>query len=200
MSDEGIIELGPVPPGTYVLWAVGGGVTERRLRVKNPLLPPDYEYLDYDGSPRFSASMKIEIQDSARDDVVLTLTPAARITGRVMLEGTSSTTNSMTPPLVRAVPAGVISGIGYDLRDLNGRVNADGTFVLDGVVGDACVTLENIPSGWHLKSVLYQGKSIAKVPLTFTSGTEVRDVLVTLAPNTHYVSPDLQPCGSAMSR
>ena len=56
-------------------------------------------------------------------------------------------------------------------------VDADGSFVLEGLVGDHCLLLYGIPYGWRLQRITHQGRDMTGVPLMFEFGQEVGPVI-----------------------
>jgi hypothetical protein len=73
----------------------------------------------------------------------------------------------------------------------NGRVAADGSFQVGGLVGRRCVTLFGIPYGWRLAAIEHAGRNITNVPLTFELGQEISGVTFFVVPG--FVVPGEKP-------
>jgi hypothetical protein len=54
---------------------------------------------------------------------------------------------------------------------------ADGSFVLEGLVGDHCLLLYGMPHGWRLQRITHQGRDVTGVPMMFELGQEVGPVI-----------------------
>lgn len=189
-APDGLAELGPVPSGPLTIWAAAGGWRQGRYD-----LTDDIFYTDYDGSPRLAAYTRVEINNAPRDDISLVLRPGARIKGRVVFTGLQGRPEALKPLRVYGM---VPQDNGYldAIEDPNGRVARDGSFVLDGLVGQQCLTLWNIPAGWKLSSVDYRGIDISHTPMFFETGELVDQVRITLNPGDQASEPvQVRACG-----
>jgi hypothetical protein len=160
---SGIVQLGPMPPGPVTIIARHG---ER---------------------PDMAGIATIDVRDAPLDDVTVALTPAGRLVGRVEF-------------LDRQVPLHGGEGIrvlqhppdsplpGYAPDDA-GLVNAIGEFTLTGLVGDVCLALTGLPSGWRLRDITHRGEDMTARPFTIESGDTVTDVLIRVEPGEWVIKP-----------
>ena len=187
VPESGTVQVGPLPPGSYAIWATAGGRSNVPYRVTK-----EFTYIDYDGSRRYAAAAApFTIGDRAPSDISLMLQAAARISGRVIFNDPSTSLTVSITPRVRMLAAGARTLIGYaDPNDPNGRVATDGSFVFEGMTGAACVILESVPAGWHVESVTRGSTSIKNVAVELAPGDEIAGVLFTLARNTEHRSPE----------
>ena len=119
--------------------------------------------------------------DRPIDDVMLTLVPAARLGGRVEFAGGSGVSPDSREP-VRVVST--LPGRGfhqYRPSDPDGRVAADGSFALDGLIGARCFYVVNALPGWHLEAILLGGRDISDDPFMFDGGEQVENVIFRVA-------------------
>jgi hypothetical protein len=115
-------------------------------------------------------SVPITITGSDVENLVLTLSKTATVTGRVVFENTTVPPGrdpGYGPILVRAV----LEGETFRLADSRGSgwVFDNLTFQLTGLFGGRTLLLSNLPSGWMQKSVVYKGKDVTDAPTDFQS-------------------------------
>lgn len=150
---DGAFEFRNVPPGRYIIQA--RGETDRQ------------------GVPLFGR-FSLDVSGRNVSNVAITLTPGARVSGRVDFEGaTPPPAEARTAVRVHAVAADAVSfGDAY-----SEPLAEDGDFVLRGVMpGDHVLRLEGLPSGWALRSVSFMGRDITDTPLRFDGGRVVRNL------------------------
>jgi hypothetical protein len=152
---DGTAISAPLPTGTYNIEA----------SVKGP-------------TGRLVARTVVEIQDQPPPHILLDLLPEAlpraRASGRVEFDG-------LPRPLQGPDPLRVLSHRSrgaYTDTDPNGLVEADGSFVLDGLLGDHCFQLTGIPFGWRLASVMQAERDITTVPYPFEPGEQLSDIVL----------------------
>jgi hypothetical protein len=87
------------------------------------------------------------------------------------------------PLRVVSLAAGYEGSLGYHADDPNGMVQMDGSFVLDGLLGERCLKLLNVGSSWSLQSITADGRDVTNVPLVFESGQEIGDVVFRVTPD-----------------
>ncbi len=109
---------------------------------------------------------QVPLSVSGRDvnDLVVPLTPAPRVSGRVEFEGTSE--KPLSPSLVgiriQLNPADGSRLTDRTLTLQTGHPDANGDFATYGVPpGRYVVGIAGAPAGWTLKGVLYQGRDLA---------------------------------------
>lgn len=164
-GDDGAVMFGPLQPGPVTLWAA---TNQTR--------------------PSLAALAQIQIEDRVPDDVILRLMPAARVKGRVEFAGLSRPLRGASPLRVLAAIAGH-GAPGWHSDDSNGVVQMDGSFVLDGLVGERCLRLVNVGPGWVLQSTMVGGRDATNAPLVFESGQEVGDVVLRVTQGDPVLSP-----------
>lgn len=151
------------------------------------LLPGEYQLLahargpdpdDYQKGELGSLTVRLDALDL--DGVIIAMTKAATVAGHVTFEG--GPIPGATRPTVRTtfVPGG-ISPKPADVRD-------DLTFELQGLFGPQLLEVTNVPSGWTLESVQYNGADITDVPVTFTTSGDARALRITLTDRAPLVS------------
>jgi hypothetical protein len=128
-------------------------------------------------------------------DLQLTLSKAARISGRVVFEGVAARPSNV---LVEAAS----NDDGGNRLSRADRVGASGTFTLTNVIGTRELRVSALPGGWTVKSITSGGRSIADVPIDFKGGEDLRDVVIVLtdriaALNGTVVDPRQQPVPGA---
>jgi len=65
----------------------------------------------------------------------------------------------------------------YSLADTNGVVDADGEFVLTGLIGERRLILRGLPGGWRLAEVTHYGQPVTDKPILFLGGEKVSGVV-----------------------
>lgn len=125
--------------------------------------------------------------------VVIQLGPGAKVTGRVVFDGTSpvpqASTNTNGP--------GAVMFVGRDgpgCRSGRGQVAQDWTFTVEGLFGTCTAQFNGGAGRWFVKSITYEGKELMDQPLTFAAGQQMRNVEVLLTDRrtevTFHVSDD----------
>jgi len=113
-------------------------------------------------------------------DVSLVVAPPARISGKLVLDGTSplpDVTSNPNRPLV--VFAG--QNDGEICRSGRFDLRPDLTFTIDGIFGTCTPRASGIVSGWTVKSVQYGGKEMLDQRMAFEPSQDLRDVRVVLS-------------------
>ena len=62
-----------------------------------------------------------------------------------------------------------------------GRVSGGGTFEIIKVSGTRTLRVNQLPSGWVVKSITAAGRDLMDVPIEFKSGEDLRDVVIVLS-------------------
>ena len=154
----GAVQIGPLQPGTIAIQA-------RAL----------------EASPAQVGAIRVALDGEPRDDLSLTLSPAATISGRVEFEGRATPLNG--PDGLRVVDGVDGQTFGVIATSRRGVVDADGTFILDGLFDGACLTLWGIPDGWHLDSIDLLGRNYLNRPIPLASGQTVTGVVLRVVPD-----------------
>jgi carboxypeptidase family protein len=149
VNADGTFELTAVPPGTYVLHAIGEAGLGR---------PPQFGV----------ATVVVDDRDPA--PVTVHASPGTTLEGRFIVEGT-------TEPPLRALAIHA-SAADLDRGPRAGRgpeglaVHDDGRFYLTGLHGPMRFSATSLPSGWYLKSVTIAGSDVTDVPFDFGSSAQ----------------------------
>ena len=129
------------------------------------------------------AITQVTVDRSDVTGVVLALAPGARISGRVVFDGTTP-----RPPESFAVEAiARDQRIGIDpprMGSQSARVRPDASFTMSNVIGTCELRVSPQGRGWRPKSITVGGRSLLDVPIDFKSGDELRDVVVVLTDRT----------------
>jgi len=151
-------------------------VSDEGIARFGPLAPGEYRVTAIsDGtSPRLAAFTHIDVQNQPVEATLL-MQPGARLTGRVEFDG-------LQRPLHSALPLQVSIKSSWSSNDTNGRVGAERSFVLDGLVGEHCLLLHGIPFGWELRSITHQNRDVTRIPMSFEVGQDVGDIVFRVFP------------------
>ena len=136
--------------------------------------PITIDAITNEAGPRLAGTVEANVDKPVA--VVLSLRDGARLTGRVMFRGFERPLQQAQPLQVTSHVPGVGSGA-WSSADLNGRVEADGTFVLDGLVGQRCLLLRGVPYGWVVERIRYDDHDITDVPGSFEAGQTAHIVI-----------------------
>jgi len=152
---DGTFEFRNVPPGRYVIRA--RGQTEREAT---------------------SLFGRFAIEVAGRDvaHIDITLTPGARVSGRVDFEGQPGPRREDIEALrVHAVAVdGVAFGDAY-----SDPVDPSGRFEFRGVMpGQHVLRLQGLPDGWSMRSVYLMGREVTDSPLTLDGGQVLRNLQI----------------------
>jgi hypothetical protein len=152
VSDEtGRFTLLAVPPGRYELRAW-----------KEPVEPQQ---------PTWWIRMPLTIGEKPVADLRVTMGRGFRVTGRMA-------TDPGDLPLPRRVAVHLDPSSGY-LFPTETFAGADGTFVLPELPGGSHRFTVPLPAGWHVKSILHEGRDLADA--AFELSADIRDVIVTIS-------------------
>ena len=147
--------------------------------VSRNLTPGRYTITMRDSQATLWGRAQVDLAGEDVTDLVIRLQPAARITGRIQFESTS------TPR-----PADV-SSVRLMLRPASSvlggtRISPDGTFTISGMDPGRYSLTASIAAGrgapsspWVLKSAVASGRDLADVPFDIDVGEEISDVVVT---------------------
>jgi hypothetical protein len=152
-SKDGTVRLGPLSPGRVTVIAKAGS----------------------DGA-RLAGTAAIEVTDRP-EAALVTLLPAARLTGRVeFIDRAVPLHGGRGLRVLTRSPDSVVPA--YANTDADGVVDAAGNFELPALAGAQCLHIEGLPLGWRLADITHAGRDITGHPLTFDSGTVTTDVLI----------------------
>ena len=179
-GSNGLFKYTGVAPGRYTLLAVTAAPAPARgltLAAPSGLVPS-----------RLWASAEITVTGQDISGVTMSLQPMMKVSGRVALNATTTTTPSdpttilitLTPP--GAAPASPLtqSVIGSPLTVQSVRVQPDGTFEMPGLLpGSYRVSATGAVGGWWLRSVMVSDKDVLDSTLDVSEGTDISGAIVT---------------------
>ena len=165
VQSEGRFEVRAVPAGRWFLRAITrGGFRGRRDA-------------GFGGTPTF-ASQTLVIDGYDVTDLTLVLAPGATISGSIIFNATNQTAPADIARI--RVTANSLEPVPF-LANANGRVNTDGTFVLENVAGGArFVRTTGVPDGWMLDAVYLDGQDVIDTRLDFEGTRRVEGVRLVL--------------------
>jgi hypothetical protein len=211
-APDGKFSSGNLPPGRYTVSArsgastqiidVGGGGTffsAERIAPGGRGGPPP------ENAKPLWAQQEIDINGVDVNDLTLTLQEGVTVTGKLVFDG-----KSIAPPedltrvrltLLPAVPGRITLGVPA------ARVNADGTFTLEGITPGAYRLNANVPSTgfsaqspWTIKSAVANGRDVLDAPLTVQPGADLGAVAVTFTDQSTELSGKVtDPAGEPVS-
>lgn len=156
IKPDGNYEFYNVPPGRFIIRSRGE--------------------TDQEGVTLFG-SFTLNVEGRSTAGVDMTLLPGARLEGLVEWDGTSPRPANPGEIRVRAPMAdGSMFG-----DALTGNITEGDTFVIRGaMVGGHLIRVEGLPEPWHLKTVYYRGQDVTDIPMSFSSGEDVRSLRIVL--------------------
>jgi protocatechuate 3,4-dioxygenase beta subunit len=212
-APDGKFSTGNLPPGRYTISArsgastqlieMGGGATffsaERLVAGGGRGGPPP------ETAKPLWAQQDIDVNGVDITDLSLTLQEGVTVTGKLVFDG-----KSMAAPedlirvrlsLLPAVPGRMTLGAPA------AKINADGTFAIEGITPGAYRLNANVPSTgfsaqspWTIKSAVANGKDVIDAPLTVQPGADVGAVTVTFTDQSTELSGKVtDPAGEPVS-
>ena len=167
ISSDGKFSIANVPPGDYSI-----EVSPRSTRIRPA------------GTPEFDEVASIPFTATGHDitDLIITTTPGATVTGRVIFEGTSK---AQRPDLVVATSPDHRASVVFRFDGDNGAIDAAGRFQLRRIIGRATFMTSfrdyNVRDAvWSLKSVSLNGVDITDTPIDIPSAGEIGGIEITL--------------------
>jgi len=100
------------------------------------------------GAVPLAGITQFDLQGASRKVRVLMRT-AARVSGRVEFDGREIPVQGGNGTRVLFVPTG--STVHYS--NTTPTIEADGTFTLNGLIGEGCLRVDGVPYGWRLKDI-----------------------------------------------
>jgi protocatechuate 3,4-dioxygenase beta subunit len=165
IDGDGGFQIANVPPGRYILRATGGGGRGRGGRG------------GFGGGqdlPQYAA-MPLAV-DGDVDGVLVTLGPGATIAGTITVRATQTAVLPDVTQFRILAPPTDNANFG---PNGNARVNADGTFTLEGVATGSHWLRAQGGRGWSLNSVTVDGRETIDTPIEVRSGQRVTGVNLT---------------------
>ena len=167
IGSGGQFSIANVPPGDYSIEVVPRSTPTRPA-----------------GSAEFDEVASVPFTAAGQDmtDLIITTTPGATVSGRVIFEGTSK---APRPDLVAPNSADHRRGVVFRYDNDNGAIDAAGRFQLRGIIGRATFVTGfkdyNIrDAGWSMKAVTLNGADITDTPIDIPSTGDVSGIEITL--------------------
>jgi len=168
LGPDGQFSIAGVPPGDYSL----------------DVMPVPPGMLGSSAGPELDEVASVPVTAGGRDitDLVITTTPGAALSGRVVYQGTTQSGRAGRVVAQSAERGGM--SVMFRATGDNGLIDANGRFQIRGVIGRTLLrTMPLTPGpspGWGLKSVTLNGADITDMPLDVTSLGDVTGIEVTL--------------------
>ena len=124
-----------------------------------------------------SGTTRVRVGQQDVENLMLTLAPLARVTGRVVAEGNAILPDGQLQISVRGTDPGVAAGGGA-------QVKPDGTFALENLQRTRLRVMQVAPRGWFLKAVTAGGQRQAGLEFDVTGGDTVVELLYSNRPGT----------------
>ena len=155
------------PDGTFLIKDVAPG--EYRLSIRAPIEK---------GAAIEGATLTVTVMGEDVTGVMLVASSGGSLAGRVITD--SGVPLAMSDQQRMRVSARAIdpSMAYWHFADDNGRVSDDGTFEVSGVFGASRISVGPLPTGWAVKSIEFQGKDFADVPVDFRGGERMDGMTV----------------------
>ena len=158
------------PDGSFVIKDVSPG--EYRLSIRAPL--------EKDG-PVEGATVTVSVMGEPVTGVTLVTGNGGTLTGRVITDtGAPLAMSDQQRMRVSVRPLDPSMTYSHFDND-NGRVRDDGGFQVTGVFGANRISVGPLAQGWALKSIEYQGKDFADVPVDIRGGERLEGLTVVLS-------------------
>jgi len=152
LDADGRFRIVDVQPGRY---AIQGWVSDLTQ-------PPE-------SRSETAAFAEVRVEDADVDGVVLALTNTVVVQGRIAPEDPGATLPDSDVTIKARLAGEHLPGSG---SALTGDVTADRTFTIAGVFGRRMLDLSEVPRGWYVKSIRYDGKEIIDAATEFKGGRD----------------------------
>lgn len=165
-ADDGTFAFPNVPPGDYVLQAIGSASERDSFGALRPT------------SILFASSF-VTVATDAPPPVQLRLSAGATLRGRIVYEGLAE-----APPRAAsllAFPADFDRGPMIGAGPMGFTLNPDNSFQYTGVFGPTLIRVEPRQSDWYLKSILFNGQDLADTPFDFGLDGTFSDIEVVIS-------------------
>lgn len=173
-------------PGTMMSFGVSGGkVNADGTFLIKDVAPGEYRLsirvpVEKEGPPD-AATTTVTVSGEDVSGVMLVAGSGGTLAGRVVTDtGVALPASDIQRMRVSVRP--VDPGMTYSYYgDDNGRVRDDGAFEVRGVFGANRISVGPFATGWALKSIEYQGKDFADVPVDLRGGERLEGLTVVLS-------------------
>lgn len=159
------------PDGTFLIKDVAPG--EYRLTIRAPA--------EKGSTVVEGATVTVSVMGEDVSGVMLVAGSGGSLSGRVVTDtGAPLAMSDQQRMRVSARPLDPSSAYSHFDND-NGRVRDDGTFEVIGVFGASKISVGPLAQGWALKSIEYQGKDFADMPVDVRGGERLEGLTVVLS-------------------
>jgi hypothetical protein len=124
----------------------------------------------------------VDVRISTIDSLTIKLVPCARVTGRFLFNGLEAPDSER--PVVEMQPDGEDAHLRKGLAATTTNRLADGTFVIDGLLGRHRLTVRSSGNWFPVAATLENGTDIANRPIDFEPGRTYGNVRVWLSDET----------------
>jgi protocatechuate 3,4-dioxygenase beta subunit len=175
---NGNFTINGVAPGEYTLQTRGATVVQTQAGEGRTMV---FTMRSDGGGPGGEAevgSVPLNVSGDDLSHVVVMTAKGGRATGQVIFEGgmkpeKMGTIRVMASPVDADGPAMAMMGG-------SGAVQADGSFEIGGLAGGRLIRVANVPQGWTLKSVRFNGQDITDTGAEFRAGETVSGLDIVL--------------------
>ena len=191
LTSEGQAEVGSTvsdPTGAFTFLGIPAGQYVVRVRLYPRPIPGGSPVTILD-TPGLWANVPLTVADADISDLVVTLRPGLRVTGRVEFVGSRA---QPTPADIARIGIRLQSAEGRTSSPIatDGKVAPDLTFRTAGYAGGRYLVIPfaaTIPPGWTLKSVTASGRDVSIEPLDL-SENDASGVVITFTDQTTQLS------------
>jgi hypothetical protein len=164
---DGAFAIANVPPGRYILRAIGDGGRGRGGRGRGFAFGAAAS-----GEPPQFATQPLSV-DGDIDGVLVTLAPGATISGSVTVQASQS---ALLPDVTQFRINAPAVDPSEAAPQTQARVEQDGSFTIEGVAAGLRWIRAQAPRGWSLKSVVVDGRDVIDTPLEVRSAQRLTNV------------------------
>jgi protocatechuate 3,4-dioxygenase beta subunit len=166
------------------MWVTGSNATVDVAPGRYRLLAAAYTLTGDEKAVRLWSMLDVDADAMVPTTVTMTLEPGARISGRVVFEGTSDTSRQGSFPSLLSVDRGPETRLGIS-PDSSAFDTTTGRFSLEGLLPGRYViqagpTERSGNSTWVLKAATIDGRDVLEQPIVLGPGTEIGDALLTV--------------------
>lgn len=160
INADGTFTIKNLPAGDYKLTVRAPGDKDRKVEV---------------------AAMTVSVAGANVDGVALVTGTGGAISGRVITDTGAAPTFKEVAKLRVGARAVDTTNTYSSYSEDNGRVRDDWTFELADVTGAQRLSIAPLPSGWAIRSIEYEGRDLADVPIDIAPGQRIDNVTVVVS-------------------
>jgi protocatechuate 3,4-dioxygenase beta subunit len=182
-NQDGAFTISSVAPGEYMLQANSMQITTTNTDGGNMVMIRTFGAGGAENAE--SGSLPVSVAGDDISNLVLVTSKGGSASGRVTFED-GAKPSTITGIRVSAAPAEMDGPIGFG--GAAGGLKPDGAFELKGLAGTRLIRVVNVPPGWMLKSVRFNGTDVTDTGIEFRSGEAVSGIEVVLTARTTTVT------------